>query len=116
MKTQPAKSWRQAKKRLSNACVCFFDEHRNESQAGCGSDEMLTELSTESCTVQGENKALTSAFWCSAQHRFLIGSGTFSVRRESAPQHATLVRCTLSFPQRDASGNSLARGVTEVRR
>ena len=56
---------------------CSFDEHRNESQAECGSDEMLTGLSTESCTGQGENKALTFVFWCSAQCPFLIGRSTF---------------------------------------
>lgn len=52
---------------------CSFDEHCNESQAECGSDEMLSRLSTESCTDQGENRALTYVFWCSAQCSFLIG-------------------------------------------
>lgn len=52
-----------------------------KAQSECGSDEMLTGLSTESCTGQGENKALTFVFWCSAQCAFLIGGSTFCVRR-----------------------------------
>lgn len=89
---------------------CSFDEHCNESQAECGSDEMLSGLSTESCTDQGENRALTYVFWCSAQCPFLIGGSNFCMRWASAVQHAMLVRRMPSFPQQDASGNSPAAG------
>ena len=64
-------------KKLGSSMGCPFDEHCNESQAACGSGEMVSRLSTESCTGQVDNKALTSAFWCSAQRPFLIGAARF---------------------------------------
>ena len=76
---------------------------------------MLRWLSTESCTAQGENKGLTSAFWCTATCHFLIGSRTFHVRGDPLLQHAISVRCLLSFPQQGASGNSLAWGRLQPR-
>jgi hypothetical protein len=71
---------------------------------------MLSRLSTESCTGQGDNRALTFVFWCTAQCPFLIGSSTFCVRWASAVRHAILVRRLLSFPQQDASDNSHKAG------
>jgi hypothetical protein len=96
-------------KKFGGGQSCSFDEHRNESQAECGSGETRGRLSTGSYTGQGENKTLTFFFWCSAQCSFLIGSNTFYVHW--AVRRGTPCWCgrLLSFPQPDASGNSPAR-------
>lgn len=59
-----------------------------KGQAGRGSGEMLTRISTESYTGHGENKALTFVFWCTAQRLFLVGLARFkcvTATRRSTP-------------------------------